>query len=468
MRQWSRAWVLLWACLGAACGEGRRPVRVGDSGSDVSLDAPVFPDAAPIECTRNEDCPDDGVFCNGVLVCRDGRCLAGGIPSCDDGITCTVDRCDAAMDRCIHVPDRRLCPSDAFCHPTRGCITEQPCEFDTDCADDGIFCNGPETCVMGVCRSAGRRDCDDGNSCTVDTCSEEMRMCVSTPYPDHLTNIMHCGSGANDCRPCPLPPDGRNQVALCVNGACQIACMRGFVDLDGNMDNGCEYPCKVMGGVDLPDDDFRDTNCDGIDGDRMRAVFVAPSGDDANDGLSPDRPLATLRRALQVAQETGRDQVLVVSANHVLGDTLDLVSGVSIYGGYEAGFRNRTNSRATLTSSAEIAVRAQGLRGGVTIDRVNIVTMDRSSGEGRMAVGLFVRDSGDHLRLRWVNVIAGRGGAGADGRNGARGRDGGRGMDAVGQSGGAGGSPGGGMGASGRYRMAGPMGQAGEPGSCGM
>ena len=47
-----------------------------------------------------------------------------------------------------------------------------------------------------------------------------------------------------------------------------------FVDLDGNPANGCEYACTATG-PDLPDDSFIDSNCDGIDGDASKAIFVS-------------------------------------------------------------------------------------------------------------------------------------------------------------------------------------------------
>ena len=44
---------------------------------------------------------------------------------------------------------------------------------------------------------------------------------------------------------------------------------------------------------DEPDLGFADTNCDGIDGTKLNAVFVSPSGDDGNDGsmLHPKRTI---------------------------------------------------------------------------------------------------------------------------------------------------------------------------------
>jgi hypothetical protein len=63
-------------------------------------------------------------------------------------------------------------PTDA--HPA-GCISDAEC-------DDGVFCNGMETCSAGHC-VARMLACDDGIACTIDTCSESVRSCRSHP-PD--------------------------------------------------------------------------------------------------------------------------------------------------------------------------------------------------------------------------------------------------------------------------------------------
>src|SRR6188768_1986555 len=42
--------------------------------------------------------------------------------------------------------------------------------------------------------------------------------------------------------------------------------------------------CVPTGTSDAPDDDFLDSNCDGIDGDASHAIFVSPGGSDSADG----------------------------------------------------------------------------------------------------------------------------------------------------------------------------------------
>src|SRR5262249_40685430 len=54
--------------------------------------------------------------------------------------------------------------------------------------------------------------------------------------------------------------------------------------VDGGVDLGPDLGCIASPTPDVPDDKYEDTNCDGIDGDKSTAIFVAPTGDDMNAG----------------------------------------------------------------------------------------------------------------------------------------------------------------------------------------
>ncbi len=114
-----------------------------DAVTDGSLDVEV----APPECTADRDC-DDGIdctrdrcvaarcvhtgddtrcddrrLCNGPERCVVGAgCASGAPPTCDDGVACTRDRCDDAMNRCATVTDDGLCPLSYRCDAMRGCV----------------------------------------------------------------------------------------------------------------------------------------------------------------------------------------------------------------------------------------------------------------------------------------------------------------------------------------------------------
>ncbi|MFH0983586.1 MAG: S8 family serine peptidase [Planctomycetota bacterium] len=100
-----------------------------------------------VECFDDGDC-DDGLFCNGVETCDVlGVCQDGTAVDCSDGVGCTDDSCNESTDSCNHVANNSLC-------------------------DDGLFCNGTETCHVTL-------DCQAGTDpCAPDPCDEINDRCV--------------------------------------------------------------------------------------------------------------------------------------------------------------------------------------------------------------------------------------------------------------------------------------------------
>lgn len=62
------------------------------------------------------------------------------------------------------------------------------CNTNPDC-DDGLFCNGAETCVSGNCQAGTPSNCNDGIACTTDSCNEATDSC------DHAPNHGSCNDG---------------------------------------------------------------------------------------------------------------------------------------------------------------------------------------------------------------------------------------------------------------------------------
>src|SRR5207248_2447577 len=58
------------------------------------------------------------------------------------------------------------------------------CRGDADC-NDGVACNGAETCNVstGECGPGTPVNCDDGDTCTTDACNEPNGQCSNTPIP---------------------------------------------------------------------------------------------------------------------------------------------------------------------------------------------------------------------------------------------------------------------------------------------
>jgi hypothetical protein len=442
---WSRrsGWLVLMiaSSLAFGCAEGGGPSGGGrDSGSvdtgvmdargDGGGDGGPRDDAPMAECEVDGDCVDDGIFCNGTVACEMGRCVAADIPTCDDGVTCTTDSCSTSMDMCVSTPNDAMCPMGTRCYAGRGCADAPPCEFDSDCADDGIFCNGVESCVMGTCRSAGSRVCDDANSCTVDECSDAMGMCLGTPFPDFLTNVEHCGTGANDCVMCPTPgPAQVNMDAACAMGACELGCRMGFADADRNAANGCE--CEVGAGTDDPDGMFVDADCDGIDGDRERGIFVsiAMGVDNTTCGLDTATPCRTITYALGRGVIESRRDVFVQAGRY--DEVVNLRDGVRIFGGYDtmwvrdarvsSGHRTEIAGALDARDMQYMTIRARDLAVGAMVENLYLLGPDATgttSDGGRSSY--VVHALASRVELVRVSVVAG---AGADGGAGTAGLD---------------------------------------------
>lgn len=70
-------------------------------------------------------------------------------------------------------------------------LNVQVCSSDAEC-DDGLFCNGSETCVAGLCQPTPAPDCDDGKGCTVDICNEDTDSCDNVPDADFCDDGEPC------------------------------------------------------------------------------------------------------------------------------------------------------------------------------------------------------------------------------------------------------------------------------------
>ncbi|MCP3938827.1 MAG: hypothetical protein GY708_26055, partial [Actinomycetia bacterium] len=77
---------------------------------------------------------------------------------------------------------------------TTGPIT---CAVDSDCSD-GLVCNGTETCSNGSCLPGAPVDCDDGITCTLDSCIEETGSCDNVPIDAICDDGLFC-TGVETC-----------------------------------------------------------------------------------------------------------------------------------------------------------------------------------------------------------------------------------------------------------------------------
>jgi|CXWL01.1.fsa_nt_gi hypothetical protein len=139
---------------------------------------------------------DDGIFCNGVESCLDGTCEGGSPPTCDDGIACTDDSCNA--NQCVHTPYDAHCPNDGiFCNGTESCDGLFGCVSSGSPCEVGAICD-EETDLCRICNNDA--DCDDSNPCTVGHACVD-GACVPGASVD-------CSSAGNQCAAASCDPSG--------------------------------------------------------------------------------------------------------------------------------------------------------------------------------------------------------------------------------------------------------------------
>jgi hypothetical protein len=199
---------------------------------------------------------DDGNFCNGTEQCAAGLgCVAVnalGI-DIDDGIACTTDFCNEASSTIVHTPIHSLCDDEKYCNGQEICDVTEGCRFgspvfrddgigctvdfcddtsnvvvhrvDDSRCDDGLFCNGPESCdAVAGCRS-GTPPCADGVGCTIDACDEQTDSC-SYPLSDAACDDGDDCNGIESCDPSEgcrsgSIPDCGHLDSECAMGVCE-------------------------------------------------------------------------------------------------------------------------------------------------------------------------------------------------------------------------------------------------------
>jgi hypothetical protein len=356
--------------------------------------------------------------------CNKGCDLAHASESCAVG-ACVLGTCDSGFEDCDNNPQTG-CEIDLQ-NDVQNCGT---------CNKECIFNNASASCVTGDCElgacGAGFANCNGNN---LDGCEANL-----------TTDVQHCGTCATDCAS--LFP---NSAVGCAASTCSFqGCLPGFYNVDGNLGNGCEYACSFISSVDDPDDAFTDENCDGIDGDVTKAIFVATSGSDANAGTQ-QAPMATVNGAIGKAISTVKKQIYI--SDGLYNGRVTLANGISLYGGYSAAnkWKRQAAFIATIRSSTVSGGRVSALEGinitsPTTIDRLTLQTLSTSTA-GASNYAMYC-SSCTGVTLKNSTLEAGgagpgnSGGNGSSGANGASGQAGGNGDCDANGNGGSGG-PGG-------------------------
>jgi hypothetical protein len=466
--------------LGSCEGE-RVCTAVGLSACDAPEPRSEVCDGADQDCDgeTDEDLPreecqirNDRGSCPGVLACVEGEALCEGEPPVKEACDGADQDCDGLTDEgfkdtdsdgvanCVDVDDdddRHLdeddnCPlvSNPEQEDSNGDGMGDLCDpaadpdgdgepNESDCApnDSSVHPQAPEVCD-GV-----DQDCDGetdeqivGAPCSVEnewgacpglaTCADGVEVCEG-----EAPRAESCNAADDDCDGLTDEDEG---------GLAPLPCDRGGGPGSGACINGvCADPCGS--GEDRPDDDFEDSNCDGIDGDVSQAVFVAPAqwgGDDFNPG-SMQLPKLTIQGGIDAAAADDTKTMVLVSAGTYAGP-LVIAGGVSVHGGYHKPvgwarskeYEVRVEVDAAQPNGDVVGILADDIPESTPtyLDSLRVVTADNPN-PGRSNIGLKAM-SASGLRVRNLHVELGSPGDGvsgtAGGVDGARGKNGNNGV----------------------------------------
>ncbi len=362
-----------------------------------------------------DDSTDEGLGLGEACHHGIGACRHEGMTVCDagGGVVCNASAGPA---------------SDELC----GDAADNDCDGSTDEGFDevGTSC----TVGVGVCEQTGQFVCDPRDA-TRTTCDRQPGMprdevcdLLDNDCDTQVDEDFNLQFDAANCGRCGSVCDLPNARPRCEAGECTIEaldCLGGFRDQDGVVGNGCECNPNAPDAPD-PGPIFTDGNCDGVDGDAERSVFVstAHGSDHAGTGRI-DGPYRTLLHAVSVARLVDAAVLADAGTYDLDGETLVVPAGVSIHGGYRYDPIGHTWSRGTrevnptIITGASVVLRYEDLHETTMLDNVVVRADDAAMDES--SVALLAVNVGDHLVLRNVRAEAGRGGRGTDGEDGRAG-----------------------------------------------
>ncbi|MCP4654087.1 MAG: hypothetical protein GY856_01580, partial [bacterium] len=168
------------------------------------------------------DDADDLVFAVGTgSVCT-------GDPQCDDGVYCNgAETCNLGTGQCesgtpVVCDDSVACTDDSCNEGTDSCDYSPNDGY----CDNGLYCDGTETCNATLgCQAGTAVNCGDGVGCTVDSCNEGTDQCDNTPDDAVCDNGLFCDGTevcdvALDCQDGADPCTG-SQTCDEVNDVCE-------------------------------------------------------------------------------------------------------------------------------------------------------------------------------------------------------------------------------------------------------
>jgi len=156
------------------------------------------------------------------------------------------------------------------------------------------------------------------------------------------------------------------------------------------------------------------------------AVFVSTTGSNTNPGTQ-SQPFLTVSYAITNAQAQGKHNVDIAAGTY--GETVTLISGICLYGGFDPATWARNASIYNTTVNGGVkAITGSGVS-NVTIDGINIHGADAPT-YGVSAYGIFLSES-TGVCVNHCSIDAGHGSQGLTGSTGSSGYPGGNGGQGV-------------------------------------
>lgn len=132
-------------------------------------------------------CNADNDGCTQNDTCSGGTCQAGSTVTCNDSKSCTTDVCTSTGNNsrtCTNPVNAGNCLINGTCRTVNTTNPSNECQHctgasttawsnksnSTSCDADGNGCTQNDTCSNGSCQAGPPPNCDDGRSCTTDTC----------------------------------------------------------------------------------------------------------------------------------------------------------------------------------------------------------------------------------------------------------------------------------------------------------
>jgi hypothetical protein len=392
MRHWTAAICVL---LLGACAAGTPGVGESDANTSTIEDASVV---VPVDAMPKNDF---GEACTSNAQCESGLCiLVGTHGQC----TQTCGDCPQGYG-CLGVTGIQIEGQVTFvCVPTSTqlCTT---CTQDSECTLIGMdkcvtYPDGDKACGQ---------DCSTVSCPTGFVCDPTNKQCMAA------SNACDCtAANPGAMQPCNITTPWN----VCL-GSQTCAGATGW------------GTCAPPSTTDNPDATYTDDNCDGIDGDRAKAIFVAGGGaDTATCGLTYMTPCQSISHGIVRAATEARPHVYVQAGTYT--EVVALVNGVSVYGGFDFNWQRGAYSdmahRVIIAGAQDtgiggdgewLAIRAHNVITPVTIADV-VIKGPNASGTGGSSTrdgksSYAVHAVGSKLTLTRVQILAGNGASGANG-----------------------------------------------------